>query len=122
MGVVQHHAVVFVGDEEEITALREIALHIAEEEGAELGARPAFRRMVSEVMRSPCNTYYTFFLGPDGASEDRPCSEAGEAIREFLTLTATERGVEWAEVSFGDLGIQARNECGPTARRGSILR
>lgn len=60
---------------------------------------------VSLVQESPINQRYSFFIGPDGAFENREDSHEGDRRRTVFIehlRTVDDCTLSWAEVRFGD--------------------
>lgn len=64
---------------------------------------------VTDILTSPVNHYYTFFVPPDGSKEGWSDSEDGDARRAlFITWLNAQRfedgstSLKWAEVQYGD--------------------
>ena len=64
---------------------------------------------VTDIMMSPVNHYYTFFVPPDGSKEGWSDSEDANARREeFISWLNAQRfedgstSLKWAEVQYGD--------------------
>jgi hypothetical protein len=89
MGYVRHHAIAFTSyDEAKIKKLHEIAMSLAESQ-------------VTPLMKSNINSYYTFFLAPDGSKEWWPDSDHGDEVREKL-IAETDDYISFCEFYYGD--------------------
>lgn len=69
--------------------------------------------MVTPIMMSPSNGWFTFFVGPDGGKESGPASAEGDArraaFRAWLKSQAHEHGESryaWVEVQYGDDSLE----------------
>jgi hypothetical protein len=101
MGYMKHHAIVVTGsDVAQISQAREYAITIG--------------MAVSEVVTSPVNAYWSFFVAPDGSKEGWESSNTGDLERQnFIDfLNQAEPGgvyamrklylLNWVEVIYGD--------------------
>jgi hypothetical protein len=89
----RHHAIVVTGfDPDRVDQARQEAINL--------------HMTVSEVLRSPVNEYYSFFVAPDGSKEFWTESDDGDKAREALKryLRAKHPGgyLDWVEVQYGD--------------------
>jgi hypothetical protein len=64
---------------------------------------------VSTILTAPSNSYFSFFVGPDGSKEGWPESDRGDSLRELFIEWLREQyhedgssNIFWAEVQYGD--------------------
>lgn len=103
MGTIQHHAIIITHySREGISKFRDKALAIASETWGEGG----WARLISPILPSPYNGYYTFFVAPDGSKEGWGPSEAGNEMRHSILRAARRAGMlEVVEVTYGEIGL-----------------
>ncbi|MCB0383830.1 MAG: hypothetical protein KDD43_00450 [Bdellovibrionales bacterium] len=93
-----HHAIVVTTfDKRTIDQLREVAIDLFD------------KRLVTEIIETVVNGYYTFLIGPDGSKEGWAQSDEGDEARdkfiEFIHALDYEDGsspVDFAEVQYGE--------------------
>lgn len=96
MGMFKHHAVLVTCWSQK-TAKR-----------ARRKARRLFRELVSKIVESPLNGFWTFFVAPDGSKEEWDESFAYDRRRAafvaWLRRQASEHNtlLDWVEVQYGD--------------------
>lgn len=96
MGYMRHHAIA-------ITSWSEERIKAARSKAEEL-----LPGLVSPIIEGRINSYYSFFVAPDGSKEGWDESDAGDAARtelkEFLLSYLCDGGsyVDWAELQYGD--------------------
>jgi hypothetical protein len=79
MGYDRHHAIVVsVYNRDDIQRAHEVAVRIFNAEDARLGFG---LDVVTPVMTSPSNGWFTFFVGPDGGKQSGPASRRGDDRR-----------------------------------------
>src|SRR5687768_487246 len=79
MGYDRHHAIAVTSyNEAGIDRAYEVAVRIFRAEDARLGFG---LDVVTPVMTSPSNGWYTFFVGPDGGKQSGPASRLGDDRR-----------------------------------------
>lgn len=105
MGYIRHHAII-------VTTWKKELLSLAHEKAKEI-----FRITVSEIIRSPLNDYYSFFIAPDGSKEERSDSYEGDKKRkqfiEWIHEQVYEDGgnaLKFVEVFYGDDGGKSQVE------------
>jgi hypothetical protein len=94
MGLIRHHAIIVTGHER------------PKVDDARIEAFKRFGRIVSGVVESIANGYYTFFVGPDGSKEGwRTSNDYDEKRADFMKWLA-DKGVDTAEVQyFSETGV-----------------
>lgn len=111
MGFMRHHAIlVTTYDFEKVGLAYGQAVKVFQSDSVSLDSTkitPA--DMVTPILQSPVNGYYTFAIFPDGSKEGWSESEAGNAMRAtFLRYLDGQRyadgssPLKWAEVQYGD--------------------
>ncbi len=106
MGYFRHHCIV-------VTAFQEKSIAKAYSKADEIfSGMPLYsdkaHSMVSPVISSPVNDFYTFFIGPDGSKEGWQMSDDGEKARSVFIdwlKECREKGEDyftWALVQYGD--------------------
>ena len=99
MGYIRHHAIMVTGfNKKHVNAARKMADAAFNFDGA---------NMVSKVITSPVNGYYTFFVAPDGSKESADTSAFYDTRRrDFVAYLRDEREREryfsFAVVQYGD--------------------
>jgi len=89
MGYIRHHAIAFTSyDETKIKKLHAFAISLAESQ-------------VTPIMKSNINSYYTFFLSPDGSKEGWADSDNGDAVRDKI-IAETGDYINFCEFYYGD--------------------
>ena len=106
MGYMVHHMIV-------VTSYDEQLIQQAWSRAREIFCVPRMaagkHMQVTDILTSPVNHYYTFFVPPDGSKEGWSDSEDVDARREeFITWLNAQRfedgstSLKWAEVQYGD--------------------
>jgi len=97
MGYMRHHAIV-------VTSFNDTEINKAHEK-----AKYYFGNLVSEIIESSINGYYSFFISPDGSKEDWDESEYGDKQRSLFKrwlisqlYDDTSSPYDWVEVQYGD--------------------
>lgn len=96
MGYIRHHTIVVTSwSESEIKKAHHVAQGIFEQ--------------VSEVIEAPVNSYFSFFIPPDGSKEGWAASDKGDLgrkkFKEYLRSTEYDDGscsLDWVELFYGD--------------------
>lgn len=101
MGCMRHHALV-------VTASSEERATVAHAKAAEIFA--SFGELVSPLLKSPVNSYWSFFVAPDGSKEGWGTSEDGDQARNALVewLQPQAGYIHWVEVQYGDDDLETR--------------
>lgn len=111
MGYMVHHAIVVTcWSEGNAERARAEALRCFGPVGVLFdGGPPLGDCLVSPIIHSPVNGYYTFLVGPDGSKEGWKPSDQGDAARAaFIAWLEAQRyedhssPIDWAEVQYGD--------------------
>ena len=94
MGYIAHHAIV-------VTSWSKDCIKVAHEKATEI-----FNGLVSEIIQTKANSYFSFFVSPDGSKEGWETSEIGNKRREqFINFLsdAYKREIwnDWVEVRYG---------------------
>lgn len=98
MGYMKHHAVCIIGWKKDVMEeLHRKALEISEKHE---------QRIVTDLYSSPVDTYYSFFIHPDGGKEGWLPSDQGDRIRneiiECIDIDPKFEHVRYVEVTFGE--------------------
>ena len=108
MGYMRHHAIIVTGFQEEAVtrAHAEAAERFSGAASHPEGAYDGNLAEVSPVMQSAVNSYFTFFVAPDGSKEGWGQSDRGDEVRKaFLTWLKDQhnhrRYFDYVEVSYG---------------------
>ena len=90
MGYMRHHAIIVTGWDVQTV------------NDAQAKARQVFPQ-VSQILPGEVNTYYSFFIPPDGSKEGWPEDEKGNKRREdFIGYLKTIHYLDWVELQYGD--------------------
>ena len=111
MGYMRHHAIIVTGYEQEaVEEMRKVAVGLWNDVYTGHGDH-----LVSPVVASPMNGYYSFCVFPDGSKEGWVISKAGDEIRDALietlnTLRFSDKSspFDWVEFQYGDDGRVTR--------------
>jgi hypothetical protein len=105
MGYMRHHMIV-------VTTYDQSLIQLAHAKAQEIFGEPNVHGKavgVTDIMQSPVNHYYTFFVPTDGSKEGWPDSDQGDERRvtfvEWLNHQRYEdqsSPFKWAEVQYGD--------------------
>lgn len=93
MGYIRHHAIIITGG------------HKKKVHNAHRQAIKIFDNQVSNVLKSKMNSYYSFFIAPDGSKEGWENSDIGDTSREkFIKYIKSNYGgwLNYCEVFYGD--------------------
>lgn len=90
-----HHAIL-------VTSSEELRIRRAHVEVLAALSTKGLLLPVSEVLSSPVNSFYSFFVGPDGSKETWPNSEQGDQMRDEIIEILANAGVRWCEVQYAD--------------------
>lgn len=107
MGYMRHHAIVVTGtNEESAKAAHAEAIRIFHADKAIDFMSPG-TAMVSPILESPVNGYFSFFIAPDGSKEGWDTSDSGNEgremfIKELRLMRRRKVYLDWVEVQFGD--------------------
>lgn len=108
MGTIQHRIIVVVGfSEKDVKEVHKIADRL-------------FERTISEVLVSPVNNYFSFYIPPDGSKEGWTDSGDDDEKRKLFLREIDKRryedgsnGLKAVEVAFGDfLAAVEWSNCG----------
>jgi hypothetical protein len=112
MGIVNHNAIIVTGVHEEgAKASHKIACELFGEDV--LIGPPSSgvfgRNLVSPIIESTSNSYFSFFIAPDGSKEGWPTSNSYDNRREEFMRRVDDRSAYVVEVQFGELGDKIVN-------------
>jgi len=116
MGYIKHNAIVITyWDDKKLDNIRTKCCNIINKEfAAEIGdldvsvGRDFASNMVTPILQAKVNSYYTFFIGPDGSKEEWGASDCGDRSREKIVKLLAQTGCDFAEISYGDEAGGAR--------------
>ena len=101
MGTMQHHAIIVTGwNQGDVETAHALACNLTATDKS------------SPIRMSPVNAYYSFTIYPDGSKEGWPASDLGDDIRERFLSGIAGLSLTWVEVSFGELGLWAKDSSG----------
>lgn len=88
MGLIRHHAIIVTSwHRDTIGEAHQVAINM-------------FGKLVTSIMTSVANEYYTFFIGPDGSKEGWCISEEYDELRDRFMDDMKTRDLHAAEVQY----------------------
>ena len=105
MGIVRHNSIIITGD---IVAERSLIL-----DKVYIKAKELFNDLVTPIITTRLNGYYSFFIAPDGSNDNHSYSEVYDKMRDelynYINSFAYQDGsnsIKYIDVSYGELEFE----------------